>query len=373
MGINALLAQGFNPQPAGMRANALMQMQQIEGAQQKNALMQFQMQQAQQQAAAQAQQQRDMSAFRDSIPSPQMQASQQALAGGGGPTVANAARMPTVDPRLQMLHGAMRAGGDPMAYINAAYPAAEKPQYKVVGDALLSVGPQGVKEAYKAPTKDPEDVRLLKMIHGDGTPAYMQALQALGSKKTTHAPATAVNVNTGPKAFWNDLGKGQADILLKDREGAQGAASTLQSLTAIRQAAEGGAYQGAGAELKLGAAKALGALGMPYDAKTVANSEVFDAQAKQFVLASIKTLGANPSNTDREFIEKTVPRLGTDPAALPLLLDFMEKKARTQLRGYNERARKVQSDPNASALPVDLTVTEPAVNDGWGIKPIGGK
>lgn len=67
MGINALLAQGFNPQPAGMRANALMQMQQIEGAQQKNALMQFQMQQAQQQAAAQAQAQQRIAGYLDSV------------------------------------------------------------------------------------------------------------------------------------------------------------------------------------------------------------------------------------------------------------------------------------------------------------------
>jgi hypothetical protein len=110
---------------------------------------------------------------------------------------------------------------------------------------------------------------------------------------------------------------------------------------------------------------------MPYDARTVANSELFSAQANQFVLNSIKGLGANPSNADREFIEKTVPRLQTDPAALPQLLSFIENKARSQLTKYNEKARSVKA--GASYLPFSLEVSEPDVGGGWSIKPIGGK
>ena len=44
MGIENLLAQGFNPMPGGMRANALMQFQQMDDARLKNGLMQAQMQ-----------------------------------------------------------------------------------------------------------------------------------------------------------------------------------------------------------------------------------------------------------------------------------------------------------------------------------------
>ena len=227
----------------------------------------------------------------------------------------------------------------------------------MVGDALVQIGPTGVKEAYKgerAP-KLPEGMQM-----GPNGPQWIPGyLEGKGKVAAQSAARTSLNVNTGPKAFWNDVGKLQAETLFKDREGAQAAAQSIQSIGAIRQAAQAGAYQGFGAEVKLGAAKALGALGMPYDEKTVANSELFDAQAKQFVLASIKGLGANPSNTDREFIEKTVPRLGTDPNALPLLLDFMERKARGQLQTFNERARRVQSDPNAEGIPADIAIPEP--------------
>lgn len=203
----------------------------------------------------------------------------------------------------------------------------------------------------------------------DGKGGFMVNKPLVDAKKTVaSAGKTTVSVNTAPKAFWTDFGKANVEVLMKEREGATAASGVLQSVVEIRKAAEGGAYQGAGAELKLGAAKALGALGMPYDQQTVANSEVFDAQTKQFVLNSIKQLGANPSNTDREFIEKTVPGLRTDPAALPRLLTFLEGKARSQIRTFNEKAKRVQADPAAAQMPFQIEVPEPDASGGWGIK-----
>jgi hypothetical protein len=217
-------------------------------------------------------------------------------------------------------------------------------------------------------------IRMLKQSGIDpASPHGQQLIQARLRKETTHQPATSLTVQSGPRAFDTDLGKFAVDAFGKQRETAQAAAGVLQSVGEIRKAAQGGAYQGAGAEIKLGAAKALGALGMPYDERTVANSELFSAQANQFVLNSIKGLGANPSNADREFIEKTVPRLQTDPAALPLLLKFMEDKARAQVQSYNRTARQVQS--RADYLPLSLEVTEPQITpatDGWGIRPVSG-
>ncbi len=206
------------------------------------------------------------------------------------------------------------------------------------------------------------------------------------SKASAGAARTNVNVDAGPKAFWSDFGKNATDVLFKEREGAQAAASTVQSIAQIRSAVERGAYQGTGADAKLTASKALGALGMPYDAKTVANTELFNATANQFVLDKIKTLGANPSNADRDFIEKTVPRIGTDPAALPQLLDFMEQRAGQQIGTFNQKIKSVQGQQGAQFLPFSLEVPAPqaraqpqqqgkssppgGASGGWGEKPI---
>lgn len=178
-------------------------------------------------------------------------------------------------------------------------------------------------------------------------------------KAAAGAARTNVSVDAAPKSFWTDFGKSASDQLFKEREAAQAAASTLQGLDEIRKAAAGGAFQGAGADMKLGAARALRSLGMNISPNEVANSEQFNAIAGQFVLNHIKQLGANPSNADREFIEKTVPRLSTDPAALPGLLDYMESKARGQVESYNNKIRGVQQQPGAQFLPYSLEVPIP--------------
>lgn len=197
-------------------------------------------------------------------------------------------------------------------------------------------------------------------IGANGQPVANQAYQDYSKQKAAAGAArTNVMVDTAPKAFWGDFGKQASDQLFKERESAQGASGTLQGIAEIRKAVEGGAYQGAGADYKLGAAKAMGALGMQIAPEQVANSEQFNAVANQFVLNSIKTLGANPSNADREFIEKTVPRLSTDPAALPLLLNFMEGKARTTVEGFNNKIAGVQQQPGANFMPYSLEVPLP--------------
>ena len=265
-----------------------------------------------------------------------------------------------VDPFTANLYELAKA--NPEKY-GQAYIAALKPkedEYKVVGNNLLRVGSKGASEVYSADKNDPN--KPFMMIDGKvvANPAYQQFELEKAQRGAARTNVSTV-VDAAPKAFWQDFGKNASDTLFKERESAQAAAGTLQSVAEIRRAAEGGAYQGAGAELKLGAAKALQGLGMPYDKNTVANSELFNAQANQFVLNSIKGLGANPSNADREFIEKTVPRLSTDPAALPQLLSFMENKARGQLKNYNTKIQGVQRQPMGQSIPMSLEVPEPEV------------
>lgn len=287
-------------------------------------------------------------AYRGAMRSPE----QMAMAANGGPTNAAAQAAPGMAPGFDqnaLIRGLTQA--DPMTAAQLLQP---KPaDYRVVGDALLQVGPGGVKEAYRAPAK-PEAMptSIQEYLYAQKNPDFYA-----NQLRLKQAGATRVNVDSGPKAFDSDLGKFAVDTFAKQRESAQAAAGVLQSVGEIRKAVQGGAYQGAGAELKLGAAKALGALGMPYDANTVANTELFNAQAKSFVLSTIKTLGPNPSNADREFIEQTIPRLQTDPTALPKLLAFMERKAGSEVTRYNSNAKKVQS--RAGYLPFSLEVQTP--------------
>ena len=119
------MAQGLNLEP---RQNALMRAQQMQGAQQQNALRAMQMQQLQQAMAAEAEQRKAQEAQRaqlaqalQAIPSPRL----SPLGGNASPTPANAAKLGN-DPRLQALYGLMQAGQvKPADYLSEAYPVQE--------------------------------------------------------------------------------------------------------------------------------------------------------------------------------------------------------------------------------------------------------
>lgn len=341
------------------------------------AQQQFEMQRAQfeQQRGLLAQQQADDGLLKRGLLLPEMEGARPADGMGPGAPVANKG----IDPQWFLSQGGSVGGlGKALEMNRALFPSGPKP-----ADALAKINPADyTPESFRefmqsgdagklVPYRKPENNLNDLLIPGPNGPVLNQAL--LDAKRqiaAAGAPQTRVQVDAGPKAFWTDFGKAQVDQLTKEGESAKAAADTVRSVAEIRKAAAAGAYQGAGAELKLGAAKALGAIGMPYDERTVANTEAFNAQAKGFVLNTIKSLGANPSNADREFIEQTIPRLQTDPAALPRLLEFMENKARSQIRSYNNKARKVQSQPGAQFLPYSLEVPEPPASDGFSIRKL---
>lgn len=303
----------------------------------------------------------------------------QALSAGGGPTVANAQSMG--QPRYTFA-GLLQAGFSPdeaQKIISGGGPQLNNIDAKdytqdSLAKFLQTRNPADLvavrkREVANGVAYDPYSVApgtvfndvnqpFLRDQNGNivpNTPYQRFQLQ----KAAAGAARTNVSVDAAPKAFWGDFGKSASDQLFKEREAAQAAASTLQGLDEIRKAAAGGAFQGAGADMKLGAARALRSLGMNISPNEVANSEQFNAIAGQFVLNHIKQLGANPSNADREFIEKTVPRLSTDPAALPGLLNYMESKARGQVESYNNKIRGVQQQPGAQFLPYSLEVPIP--------------
>jgi len=141
-------------------------------------------------------------------------------------------------------------------------------------------------------------------------------------------------INAGPKAFDTELGKMDAEQLGKWRDAAQTAQSVLATVQNLRDAEKAGAYSGGGANTRLGIANMIeGWTGIA--PKGLVGSQVYNAEASKLILDRVKALGANPSNADREFIEKTVPQLGQSAAARAQLTDWMEKQAGKSIGLYN--------------------------------------
>lgn len=126
---------------------------------------------------------------------------QQALAPGGGPPMQNAQTMqPRID-QAKLIENLMMA--DPMMAAQMLQP--KSADYKVVGDALLELGPQGPREVYRK--KKDTDWNDLIVIGPDGKPQLNTLLLdakksiANAGKSTTSvsygAPIAAINPKTG--------------------------------------------------------------------------------------------------------------------------------------------------------------------------------
>lgn len=215
MGIENLLAQGVQIRPAGMERNALMQAQEFKDRQQKNALMQMQMddvhaqrQLAIEQARQVAADRKRLDVWRNSLEVPQGQqfmqparpamnaAQAESAVGLPGYGVSSAQdRMQFMPPDPRMVQAVQMAKAGQMTPQDLFKLQNPEPMKLGKDDRLLQAGPGGsfrelVGAAPEKADKEPEDVRLLKQVYGDGTPAFQQALRMLAQKKTTHAPAS---------------------------------------------------------------------------------------------------------------------------------------------------------------------------------------
>jgi hypothetical protein len=100
---------------------------------------------------------------------------------------------PSAGPAMEFNPAAAMRAGLSAPEIETLSPQARKPL--IVGNTVLD--PQTFKPLYQEPQKpekDPEAIRVLKMIHGDNTPAFVAAMADYGRKMTTHQPGTSVIV-----------------------------------------------------------------------------------------------------------------------------------------------------------------------------------
>lgn len=172
-------------------------------------------------------------------------------------------------------------------------------------------------------------------VDGAVTPNSPYQQYEISKAKAGAARNNNTVINAGPKAFETELGKLDAKQLDEYRATAEAAESTMSTIQNLRQAEKSGIFDGGGARAKTELANMLyGITGI--EMKNLPGSQMFNAEASKLILDRIKSLGANPSNADREFIEKTVPMLATSATARQNMFNFMERKALGQIDRYQQ-------------------------------------
>lgn len=239
----------------------------------------------------------------------------------------------------------------------------------VMSPGQVRVGPDG-KPIMSVPDR-PDD--LTKALTAAGidvsSPEAVALFRARAAKIATHPPASSQTlINAGPKAFETELGKLDAEQLGEFRKGAQSAQQTLGIVQNLRGAVNQGVFSGGGAQAKTAVSNMIeGITGAK--PKNLVGSQLFNAEASKLVLERIKTLGANPSNADREFIEKTVPNLSTSPEARDALINFLEEKAKWSIDLYQRADRFARQNHGLGGFelfPAPPATTPPRPQPGGG-------
>ena len=197
-------------------------------------------------------------------------------------------------------------------------------------------------------------------LDGNGGVVPNTAFQNYELAKANASAARTQNnlINAGPKAFDTELGKLDAEQLNKWRSGAETAQSTLGIVNNLRDAESKGAYSGGTANARMAIANFVNGI-TGATPKGFVGSQLYNAEASKLVLDRIKALGANPSNADREFIEKTVPQLSTSAEARQQMANFMEQQANQAIQLYQRADTHARKN---SGLAGFQAITAPATD-----------
>lgn len=192
------------------------------------------------------------------------------------------------------------------------------------------------------PVTDPAERRSMGIQDTDrrayqiGPDGRLQAVQDTPNTQVT----TSVNTATNP------LVEGYSRQFTEQRERAAAAADTIRTLHQARAQLDepGGVISGAFAQGRLDAAR-VGALFGITDERVITNTESFRAAIGQSVLSSIRALGTNPSNTDREYIERVAAgNIALGEQSIRRVLDIQERYARQAIERYNQTFGQVSDE-----------------------------
>lgn len=216
---------------------------------------------------------------------------------------------------------------------------------------------RGGKVVYSRGENAPSSVREFEAFQ-KMSPAEQQAFMTM---KRSGQPQQTVQLPPQEKAFEAELGKGQAERLIKSQAAAQDAASIIDTVKTGRDIMKSGMITGAGANFLVNLNQALKTAGIDAGyADAAANSQAFAANMAGNVGKLIKQFGAGTglSDADREFAKDMAGgRISLDPKAIDKILTINEKAARNVIARHNKDIEGVKTN---IPLKVDMPPETPA-------------
>lgn len=251
------------------------------------------------------------------------------------------------------------------------------PEYKVVGDSLVGISPDGkVAPAYTAPPKPeatPTNVREYEYARGQGYQGTFEQFQTALKK------AGATNVTTKTEVKMGESLANQVGPMMKDSTAiAEGAVKQIDAANRIVQAVDSNqifAGPGANVRLKIGQIGQMLGVGGKDDAEKISNTRSAIRGLAELTLQGRQQMKGQGAITESEGALAARAMSGDiedlTAAEVKQLAKASERAARYNYQEHQRKLQVMQSNPALSGIAPFYqgpALTEPTLapkNDGW--------
>jgi hypothetical protein len=260
-----------------------------------------------------------------------------------------------LDPKFTDSQG-RPLGGSVAGYLGQSTQASgQQPAEAFQGEALLNQLPPALKQKMLEDAKKSGETEMNvnyqlpngKVVKG----AINLASSATGAPNA--AQPTGVGQSTIDKQFQENLGSGMAKTLVEGQTKSEEMRDQIRALDKSMDLIKSGAILGAGADLKVDAAKILNStFNTNISPDKVANTDFLRSTLGMPILTKAKALGYNPTDADAKRLDVILGTISKDPSALPKLLEFNREMAIKGIEAHNVKAANVKA-------PYSLSVDVP--------------
>jgi len=154
------------------------------------------------------------------------------------------------------------------------------------------------------------------------------------------AARTSLNVQN-QLPFKEQIQKEAASGLMKNFETLQNVPSALANMDKMIALSKQPIYAGVGGETKLQIAKLFNNnFGTNISPETVKNTEEFKSAAYMGIMDNLKKTDSNPTMAQQNALKEAIGSLGTDPAAIPRVVNVMRDVLVNKATQHNELVRQ---------------------------------
>jgi len=173
----------------------------------------------------------------------------------------------------------------------------------------------------------------------------LYAKQLVESKASSGANRQTISL-TNQLPFQEQVQLEMGKDLVKEYSNLKSIPSQIQNLDKVEKLASSPAYLGSGAEAKLAITKFFNNnLGTDINADKVANTEEMRSALFQSTMENLKKVDAQPSQEQQRIMQQAFGTIGTDPAAIPKIVNVYKDILITKAKQHNERVEETETGP----------------------------